>query len=387
MKRVSFKPRENWQTRCEDQGFRFHTVEGFPYWQETAGYGFSLAEVERLEGATAELHSMCMDLVQNVVKSGDYTAYGLPNWVPTLIERSWKERETHLYGRFDLVYDGSEIKLLEYNADTPTSLLEAGVIQWTWMEDNGLEDQFNSIHDKLVARMKTIRAELPLMSNMYFTTVREAGPEDWANVSYLTEVAFQAGMDSSLIDIEAIGWDSERKLFVDTNSDPIGTCFKLYPWEWLTDDEFARHIAYSQTRFIEPAWKMLLSSKAILPLLWQRHRGHPLLLPAYFEGDAVVSTDLGHGKWVRKPVLAREGANVTLIENGQSMPLAGSDFNPAYDNRYVCQEWHAMPEFEGWHPVIGSWVVGDEPAGIGIREDRGEVTGNMSCFVPHFIKE
>jgi glutathionylspermidine synthase len=220
---------------------------------------------------------------------------------------------------------------------------------------------------------------------MYFTTMREAGPEDWANVSYLTEIAHQAQIYSSLIDLEAIGWDSERKRFVDVNNDPIDACFKLYPWEWLIDDEFAKHIAYSYTRFVEPVWKMLLSSKAILPLLWQRHPGHPLLLPAYMEG-AATTTALSSDKWIRKPLLAREGANVSMIASGQTSSLAGSTFNPAYDSTYVYQKWHRLPEFSGWHPVIGSWVIGDEPAGIGIREDRGEVTGNMSCFVPHFIQ-
>jgi glutathionylspermidine synthase len=386
VKRICFEPREKWRERCEEQGFRFHTLNGLQYWQETAGYSFSLAEIDRIESATSELHAMCLDLIRDIVEKGDYESYRLPNWVPTLIERSWSGEDPHLCGRFDLACDGRDIKLLEYNADTPTSLLEAAVIQWTWLEDNRLADQFNSIHEKLVARWTEIKTRWPFMKQVYFTTMRDAGPEDWAHISYLTETAFQARLDSSLIDLEAIGWDGKRYSFVDANDDPIGVCFKLYPWEWLVEDEFAQHIAYSSTRFIEPMWKMLLSSKAILPLLWQRHEDHPLLLPAYFDGDGSASAAM-RGRWIRKPIAAREGANVSLLEDGVHQPLAGSSFNPAYDGAYVCQRWQALPEFDGWHPVIGSWVIGDEAAGIGIREDRGLVTGNLSLFVPHFIEE
>lgn len=385
MERLTFEPRENWTERCEKQGFRFHSIGGEPYWRETAGYRFSLKEIDCIETATAELHTMCMDLVADVVKSGNYDSYHLPNWVPALIERSWNAKEPYLYGRFDFVYAGGEIKLLEYNADTPTSLLEASVIQWTWIEDRDLPDQFNSIHEKLVARWKHMAKEFPLVSHVYLTTMSDAGLEDWSNVSYLAETVVQAELDCSLINLEEVGWDNERRFFVDVNDKPIIICFKLYPWEWMVYDEFGKNIAYSNTRFIEPAWKMLLSSKAILPLLWERHKGHPLLLPAYFESGN--SIEVTRGKWVRKPILAREGANVSLFDNGEKKNLLGSDYNPAYDEGYVLQQWRALPDFDGWHPVIGSWVIGDDPAGMGIREDKGFVTGNESYFVSHYFDE
>jgi glutathionylspermidine synthase len=41
----------------------------------------------------------------------------------------------------------------------------------------------------------------------------------------------------------------------------------------------------------------------------------------------------------------------------------------------------------GNYPVIGSWVIYGESAGIGIREDRQEVTTNSSRFVPHLFSE
>ncbi len=384
MERRTFSPRENWQAKCEKEGLNFHTIGGEEYWQETAGYRFTLAQIESIEAATQELHDMCMDLVRDVVQKGDYDAFGLPNWAPSLIECSWKAKHFHLYGRFDLMYNGREIKLLEYNADTPTALLEAAVIQWTWVQDQGLPDQFNSIHDKLVARWRKARVDTGL-SHVHLVAMEEAGLEDWGTVNYLTETAIQAGINASLVSLETLGWDSQNKLFTDAKDDLIMGCFKLYPWEWMLQDEFGKNVAYSLTRFIEPVWKMLLSNKAILALLWQRHQGHPLLLPAYLEGEDKTST--ASGRWIRKPLLAREGANASLVVDGTIESLSGSDFNPAYDDSYIRQQWCQSPEFDGWHPVIGSWVIGDEAAGMGIREDKALVTGDLSRFVPHYFEE
>ena len=62
------------------------------------------------------------------------------------------------------VFDGTgPAKLLEYNADTPTSMFEAAVFQWTWLEQ-AIErniipkraDQFNSIHERLIEAWKKL---------------------------------------------------------------------------------------------------------------------------------------------------------------------------------------------------------------------------------------
>ena len=64
-----------------------------------------------------------------------------------------------IYGRFDLRYDGAgPAKLLEYNADTPTTLLEASILQWNWLKDTHEgDDQWNSLHEKLVERVTSVR--------------------------------------------------------------------------------------------------------------------------------------------------------------------------------------------------------------------------------------
>lgn len=389
MERLKLMPRPNWQQRCKDVGFDYFDLpssDGSLYWSDDKAYKFTIKEVDEIDDATLELHQMAMAHVEDAVSKGNYISqYGFSNRDIELIESSWRAQEPSLFGRFDLAYDGKQIKMLEYNADTPTSLLEASVVQWDWLVDRNLPDQFNSLHEKLIEQWKVIQATLPLSANkqIHFVGMSEAGREDWGNIEYLMETAFQAGLTVSELELSNIGWNQATREFVDLKMHSISTCFKLYPWEWFKDDDFAQHLNFAQTRWIEPAWKMLLSSKALLPQLWQKHPNHPFLLASHFADSSLPATQT----WVKKPLLSREGANVTKVIDGVEQILTGSEFVTDYDKSgYVLQEWVELPDFEGFQPIIGSWIIGNETAGMGIREDYNVVTGNDSHFVPHYFE-
>jgi glutathionylspermidine synthase len=134
MIRKIFKARPNWKERCKAVGFDYFNLpssDGSAYWSDEVGYEFTIAQVDHLDDSTNELHAMCMDVVRDLIARGDYhAAYGFSEGTKSLIEKSWNRGDKHLYGRFDFAYDGRSIKMLEYNADTPTSLLEASVVQW-----------------------------------------------------------------------------------------------------------------------------------------------------------------------------------------------------------------------------------------------------------------
>lgn len=402
MKRIALEPRANWQKRLEDAGCYFHSIDGRPYWTEDAAYVFTAAEIDRIDDAATELHAMCLDYVTDVLQRGDKPdGYGFPDEVWDLIIQSWRTREPGLYGRFDLGYDGAALKMFEYNADTPTALPEAAVWQWHAAEDRCWPDQFNSIHEELVKRWPLIVPDTPFapIRRLHFTAMRDGQHEDWGNIHYLLETATEAGYDATSIPLEDIGWNEPAQTFRDLNEQPIRLLFKLYPWEWMMADQFGWNVRRSQTRFVEPAWKMLLSSKALLPHLWQRHRGHPLLLEAHFE-DAIVRANpeqglhaLGDGMWVRKPILGREGANISLYHPRDADQCCapdeiGSIQNPTYDKHgYVYQRQFLVPPHNGCTPVLGAWVVGDKACGLGIREDTSVITTNGSRFVPHYFVE
>lgn len=371
MRRIRMNPRVDWRERCESVGLDFHTIDGEPYWDESAAYVFSLAQIEALEQVVEDVHAACLDCVDDIVRRGDYDCFALSRAAQAEIEASWRRGDPSLYGRFDFSWDGHGApKLLEYNADTPTGLVEASVAQWHWQtEVRPGADQFNSIHERLLERWPAI---LLRGARVHFAALAEHG-EDSATVRYLMDTAQQAGMRVRGLDLAAIGYARERREFVDDLGARIDHLFKLYPWEWMWQDEFATHIGTASTRFLEPPWKLLLSAKAILPLLWERHRGHPNLLPAAF------SDTLGRPA-VRKPKYAREGANISL--HGADGSLIESP-GPYAEVGHIWQSAAPLPCFDGRYPVIGAWVIGDNAAGIGIREDHSPITRNTSCFVPH----
>ena len=391
MFRKQFKKRDYYHERLDQIGFQYHSVlssDNERYWTEGIAYEFTLERIEEIESVSERLHEMCLETVGEIIESGDYPiGFGLNDQSKSLIEHSWKNSDAHVYGRFDfLVEPAGAVKLYEYNAATPTALLESAVAQWQWLEeaeDVPHRDQFNSIHEKLIARWNQVK-EQNSDATLYALATKNAPFEDWGNLEYLADTAMQGGWQVHIEEIENVGFNPQRQEFVDTAESRIEYAFKLYPWEWMMSEDFGEYVIACPTRWFEPPWKMLLSNKAILPVLWKRYPEHENLLPAFFETE---KPNVGFEyMFVKKPILGREGANIHLSGTFSDTLIDGSHQLAEYDaDGYVYQEYAPLPDFEGKHPVIGSWIIGDEPAGIGIREDDTIISGNGSHFVPHYF--
>jgi glutathionylspermidine synthase len=379
MDRVRHAPRPDFAARAEAMGFRFATIEGEPYWTEDAHYVLSDAEVDRIEAATTEIEAMCLDAVDALVREGRYEGYALSDDARALVETSWTMRHRQIYGRMDLTLapDGTP-KLLEYNADTPTALFEAAVVQWEWLQCHAPDaDQFNSLHEGLVEAWKAYG-----LRRVHVAAVGPDVPghaEDGGTADYMAETAHQAGVEAVRIHLGEIGWNGAD--FTDLQERPIEALWKLYPWEWMVREPFGRNVRRSRTLVLEPAWRMLLSDKAILPHLWRRNRNHPNLLPAAFAPAEIADA----GPLVSKPACGREGAGVLLPgQDGPADPGLGDA--EASAGRRIWQAFCPLPSFGGLHPVLGSWTVAGRPRGLGVREDASLVTTNASRFVPHLIR-
>ena len=372
MKRHVCEPRSDWRAKVESVGLTYHSHEAGPYWDESACYELSAADVHALESAANTLHTLCIEAAEAVIENAWWTRLGIPAIAVPAILNSWERDDFSLYGRFDLAYDGiTPPKMLEYNADTPTALVEASVAQWFWLQETRPDaDQFNSIHERLIEAWRRFSG-----STIHFSSIKDH-PEDEMTVLYLRDTCEQAGVRTKPVFIEDIGWDANAKRFVDLAGDAIERSFKLYPWEWLWHEEFGPHLTSDNVRFIEPAWKMLLSNKGLLPILWELFPDHPNLLPAH-----ETAAPLGES-YIRKPKLSREGANVTWVERGVTLEESGGDYG---EEGFVFQAVANLPEFNGNRPVFGVWMVDHEAAGLGIREDARRITGNLSRFVPHFF--
>lgn len=393
MKRHVIPVRDDWKKHAEDHGFLFHTMYGQPYWNEGVYYTFSTEEIEnKIEDPTTELHNMCLEAVQLCMRDEELLLkMGIPKAYHDYLYDSWmNHRDDSLYGRFDFIYDGEMnpiAKLLEYNADTPTSLWEASIYQWAWMVDARDQDllprtadQYNSIHEALLEAMMKFKSKDP----MYFCS-SAGNQEDYATVEYLGYVAKEAGIVPLHIDLQAISINN-RDQFCSKEGDLLKTIFVLYPWEDMFRDDFGQYLPRNkETRWVEPAWKSLLSNKGLLPLLWQMYPNHPNLLPAYFLKDGFYPHQLPNGT-VTKPLFSREGASI-VMRDGTGHVIEESEDVSYNDNEMIVQAYVEMKAFDGNFPIIGSWVVDGKACGMGIREDNSRITQDLSRFTPHVIRD
>ncbi len=347
MERVSITERPDWREKAHEYGFNFHTMYGEPYWCEDAYYKLTLAQVEKLEEVTAELHQMCLKVVEKVIASDELmTKFRIPKHTWSFVRQSWLTHQPSLYSRLDLAWDGTgEPKLLENNADTPTSLYEAAFFQWIWLEDQlnagnlpEGSDQFNSLQEKLIDRFVELREQYGFQL-LHLTCCRDT-VEDRGTIQYLQDCATEAEIATEFLYIDDIGL-GEKGQFTDLQDQVISNLFKLYPWEFMLREMFST---------------------------------------AYFAEDDHPQME----KYVVKPIFSREGANVSIIENGKTIEAAEGPYG---EEGMIVQQFHPLPKFGDSYMLIGSWLVNDQPAGIGIREDRALITQDMSRFYPHIFIE
>ncbi|MEY5027198.1 MAG: hypothetical protein RLZZ244_2726 [Verrucomicrobiota bacterium] len=371
MQRHQAPARADWKSKVESLGLLFHSNEA-PYWDESVYYAFTLPQVLEIERVTQELFRLCCLAVEHIFEAKLWARFQVPEALIPLLQRSWREDDVALYGRFDLGMDAAGVpKLYEFNADTPTSLFEASVVQWHWLrEAHPACDQFNSIHEHLIDTWK--RSEVP--HPVHFACSR-GSDEEFVTTVYLQDTALQAGLPTERLFIEEVGWDG--RWFVDLQKRPIHTLFKLYPWEWMLREPFGIHLPKAPCQFIEPPWKMLLSNKEILVLLWELFPDHPNLLPAFSSPERLGA------RWIQKPVFGRGGAGITVHTETEPHTTPGA---PAIECGFVYQAYAPPLAHEGYHPVLGSWIVGGEACGMGIRESVSPITLEGSRFVPHLIR-
>src|SRR5262249_32001956 len=226
MQRIACPERDDWQETAETCGFDFHTIDDERYWDERGYYAFTLDEIEQqIEAQTGEIDAMCLELAGRAVEDeGILKRLKIPEAFWPLISESWRRDEPSLYGRLDLFFEGrGPAKLLEYNADTPTSIFEAAVFQWTWLQQAieraiipNAADQYNSIHERLIEAWEKVGRG----RHLHLAGLTE-NSEDYGTLAYLEDAATQAGLATTIIDIADIGWREGAGGFVDLDNRDI----------------------------------------------------------------------------------------------------------------------------------------------------------------------
>jgi len=399
--------RPDWRQRATELGYMAALFDDPPYWVEALPEPFcaifSAAEIEDIiEPATQELTALALLAVEEVCSGADseklFDQLQIPTNFREPIRQSWQRRDHSIYGRFDFSYSDCKLKLLEMNFDTAISLYEASIFQLVWLEDLRAQelierdsDQFNTIHDDLLRAFCAMNVG---QKTIHFTSVRDA-EEDEDTTKYLMSCALLAGLKSKFLHTHELGFDEKGQL-IDTDGHVITDLFKLYPWEYLFEDDaqivknngqsiLAPLIASGGTTFIEPIWKTILANKGILPILWQMAPECPYLLVTCFENSPQAGA-LKTKPHVKKPLYGREGGSISIVYPDDPTK---SFVNPGVFGKegFVVQALHPLPKYNDYHVLLGSWVIAGNPSGIGIRADLSPITTGMHClFVPHMIE-
>lgn len=426
MRRLRTAPRPDWQTTIHNQGLTYAESElpdgtKFSYWNEGEFYSFSIRDIEVLEAAGAQIFEMLIEAGDHIVANPEIMRkMAIPEFAWDMIIRTWNDEPAwqSVYGRYDLRFGGVSHplksmrvpKLYEFNADTPTCLVESAYVQWEWAEDTGMgNDQHNSIQEKLIKAWKRnlgiAEQKLGFKPIVHFACISpldEPSGEDIMNTMYLMDACEQAGYQTRTMYMHNITKGEDGR-FYDDKGNHIDVIFKLYPWEFMVEQDYAeacfedmKNVGLRDpdgnyiggTVWIEPPYKMLWANKGILAVLWDLFKGTDkakYLIPAWFEGEEPS----GLKNYVVKPMLGREGANVIIHKDGVTVLEVPGEYG-AEGN--IVQRFAPPPEFytsdnKAVHPVCGLWMIDGEVAGLGIRESFGYVTDNLSFFVPHVLSD
>ncbi|MRI83406.1 MAG: glutathionylspermidine synthase [Nitratiruptor sp.] len=379
------------QDYLEQIGFAWHTdPDGSSYVADEVVL-IDEEEAQAYYDGVNELYELYVQAAEHVIEHQLFFEVGIPFNLVDLVKASWEQDHWHLYGRFDLAggIDGHPIKLLEFNADTPTALFETAIIQWALLRYNGFDEakQFNRVYEAIRENFRRlITHEAP--TDQFFELYQGEGLllssiagsiEDEQTTKLLQEAAREAGWKSHFCHVERVGFSPEG-IFCDEIPYPFW--FKLIPWESIAIEEpelalLLTEIVLDQRAIIlNPAYTLLFQSKGLLPILWELFPGHPLLLEASFE-------PLQGKPFVEKKVLGREGANVRIFDaNGQ---LIHETPGPYDHFPSIYQEYVELPKDSQGHSYQAGVFFAYEGCGLGFRRG-GAVLDNMSKFVGHMIR-
>ena len=350
-------------------------------------------EAQAYYEATNELYDMFVEAAEYVIENDLFFELGIPFNLVEVIKKSWEnDVHWHIYGRFDLAggIDGKPIKLIEFNADTPTALFETAILQWALLKHNNLDEakQFNNVYEMIKENFKrliTLFDDTSSFDEHYdgwkilFSSISN-NEEEEVTTKLLQQMASDAGFATHFEYLENVEFD-ENGIY-DANGVDYEYFFKLYPWEDIAIDEpelatTLTNIMQNQKAIIlNPAYTLLFQSKGIMKILYELFPSSPYLLKT-------SSKPLQGIKQVEKPLFGREGANIKIIEANGELSF---ETDGVYDNfNKIYQEYVEFAKDKDGNKYQAGVFFAYEACGLGFRKG-GEVLDNMSKFVGHIIR-
>lgn len=374
-------PRSDWMSQADRLGYHYYkNVDGSFAWREDIRYEFNTSSLTLIQRVTEALHQLCLEVVADAIRrSGGLDEFHIPQPMQEVVRDSWRRQDPFLIGRFDLAWCKGQLKLIEYNADTPATLPESTRMQTAWHQQRGQPHTHAPLDvQKLIERLRKLRQAGRINQIIHIVPYPD-NVEDITHAVYYKQWVQQAGLDTVHCELKDLDITHQGQLL--HRGRIVRSMIRMYPWELMFRDSGARHLQNCGCTFLNPPWTALLSNKALLPALWKRYPGHPNLLAAGYSPEDVTS--LRPGPYVEKPLHARGGENVRILQ-GNKVICAQDGTYGAYPKIY--QEF-ADHRIDGVTASIGAWVIGDRFSGLTMRESHDPIVRHTSPIVPHVIRK
>lgn len=385
MRRTTIIPRADWRPGLRKYSFGSAAAPAGDGWCEEIRYDFSAQQIDLIESVADEVHVMVRGAVGHAMQERLLPLLGVQGEMARLTETTWQDywrggavndRAGGLVGRLTFAYDGRDsLKLLACNYDSADGLFIAAIIQRNWLELQGPRfDQFNGLHVALVERWE----EMNDGRHLHLTCLTP-DPAREGELAYLAATAAEAGVGTTLLPLQDIRWDGSR--FRDRDRAVITRLAKLYPWEAMAEDAYARNLRMGAMGVVEPAWRWLMSNHGLLSVLWRQYPRHPNLCRAATDSGSLGGCDVV----LSRSFLGLDHARTRIMVHGQVV----SDSDPAAAVTAGGTVWMEMPplfEHDKGYAVIDAWIVGEKCMGMTVRESPDPLVGPEARIVPHIFR-
>ena len=376
----------------EEIGFTWHTDTNGTKYISNELVEVTQKETEAYYETANTIYDMYIEAAEYVIDNNLFFDLGIPFNLIESIKKSWEnDVHWHIYGRFDLAggIDGQGIKLIEFNADTPTALFETALLQWAILKSNNMDEkrQFNNVYEAIrenFKRLITLFDDTDKFEDLYdgwkilFSCV-EGNDEEEATTKLLQQMATDAGFVTKFEFLQNVKFDEDG--VYDSDDINYEYWFKLYPWEDIAVDEpelattLTNIIQNQKAIILNPAYTLLFQSKGMMAILYELFPDSPYLLKTSFEPLQGI-------KQVKKPVFGREGANTSIIDT-DGITITQTE-GPYENYKKVYQEYVEFPKDVHNAKYQAGVFFAYESCGLSFRKG-GNILDNMSKFVGHVL--
>ncbi|AFC31935.1 hypothetical protein PM3016_5220 [Paenibacillus mucilaginosus 3016] len=392
--------------------------EGVFTWDVMYEQEYALAGLHRLSpellaemrGAAEKLGRLYARTVETVQQGGEelWRELGLPEAAFGAIRLRFDGEKATLIGRFDFAETPQGLKMLEFNSDTPTGIVEAFHVNGRVCAAYGARDPnagCAAMLPKAFGRMLDLYRTAGYPAEHIFFSALDWHEEDAGTTKYLlANSSLEGAQFVPLADLRVQG----ERLWAEKPGEgepvPVDILYRLHAIEKLAEDRdtdgyptgehVLRLIAERKLAVINPPSGFAAQTKALQALIWNLHQAGEFyteeeheaisrymlptyLEPAFAEGSAYVS----------KPILGREGSGVTIYEKGAAAEASGDE---EYGHQpMVYQQYAPLPEVEVETlagPYRGSLLWGcfliDGQGSAVVARVGGRITGNLSYYLP-----